>query len=120
MHLTQHVDRTRKAFGDKGYEEVHRFLDQYFNLYGPYHRVALHHKMGVELCVQKFGEEVRPVVELHILDDMGEIRNSWRDFTFDLHNADTWLPKTMKRQADMSLMDVLNKLYPEEFDVDGD
>jgi hypothetical protein len=70
-------------FGNK-YTEVHDFLDQYFPVYGMYHRILLHHQAGLNLIVRAFSESVRPAAEQHIIDDIGMIPGDWREFDFDL------------------------------------
>ena len=59
MTQQQHEQECLITFG-KSFAEVHRFLDQYSaRIRGHNHRMLLHHKRGVELVLQKFGEEAR-------------------------------------------------------------
>ncbi len=73
MERDEHIARCLKVLGPgQGWPEVHDFLDQYFDdAPGSAHRIILHHKMGVEIVVQKFGEAARAAAELHIRDDLG-------------------------------------------------
>ncbi len=93
MKLEEHEERSRILFGKK-HTEVHIFLDQYFAMFGPYHRIVLHHQIGVNLVVAKFSDSVRKVAEQHIIDDLGQVPDDWRNgFDFDLDYADTFLAK---------------------------
>lgn len=64
------------------FSEVHIFLDQFHAKYpGFNHRRLLHHRQGVELCVQTFGEQARGPAEQHIrLDLNGHLLDSWIDY----------------------------------------
>lgn len=86
MKREDHENISLAMFGKK-YREVHEFLDQFFPKYGTYHRVVLHHQLGISLIVQKFSGDVRPVA----------------DFEFEQANA--WSPGN-------DLMADLRKLYP--------
>ena len=68
-HLKEHEEQSIEAFG-KPYTEVHVFLDQFFPRFrGAEHRRILHTVEGVQEVVRRFGEESRPVAELHIKED---------------------------------------------------
>lgn len=69
MNQEEHENISLAMFGEK-HRKVHEFLDQFFPKYGIYHRVFLHHQLGISLVVQKFLGAVRPVAEQHIIDDM--------------------------------------------------
>ncbi len=74
MNKAQHIAATRKALG-ADFAEVHDFLDQFWGEVPSLgHRIILHHALGVELVVARFGEEARPAAELHIRDDMEVIQ----------------------------------------------
>jgi len=72
---TDHEDHCLEILG-KPWPEVHKWLDHYFiQVRGMAHRILLHHQMGIELGVTKFGEDARAALELHITDDFGRILN---------------------------------------------
>jgi hypothetical protein len=104
MKREEHEKISLAMFGEK-HRKVHEFLDQFFPKYGIYHRVVLHHQLGISLVVQKFSGAVRPVAEQHIIDDMGNIPNDFREFDFEFQYADSWLPGN-------DLMADLRQLYP--------
>jgi hypothetical protein len=104
MKREDHENISLAMFGEK-HQKVHEFLDQFFPKYGIYHRVVLHHQLGISLIVQKFSGAVRPVAEQHIIDDMGCIPNDFREFDFEFQYADSWLPGN-------DLMADLRQLYP--------
>lgn len=112
MLLEDHEKITLEKFGKK-FSKIHVFLDQYFPTFGPYHRILLHHQKGVDLIVEKFGEHARSVAQQHIINDQGRIPQDWRDFDFDLDNADFWLSKKTKLELG-SLKNKIKKLYPGE------
>ena len=75
MEMDKHIARCLVLLNGQGWPEVHGFLDQFFvQVPGLGHRIILHHKLGVEIVVRKFGEEARAAAELHIRDDMGMIQ----------------------------------------------
>lgn len=76
MKLEEHEQRCVEKFG-KPYTEVHRFLDQFMEKYGPPHRRLLHHRPGIELIGEKFGAEAALAAELHIRDDFGFVPENW-------------------------------------------
>ncbi len=112
MRREEHEERSQILFGRK-FTEIHEFLDSYFSMFGPYHRIVLHHQLGVERVVQKFPGSVRKVAEQHIIDDLGNVPEDWRNgFDFDLDYADTWLSrKTALGKGDLKA--VIKNLYPE-------
>jgi Domain of unknown function (DUF6915) len=74
MYIAQHADACFYKFG-KAYYEIHEFLDQYQEEYVDYgiaHRLLLHHKLGIDLIAQRFGEEARGPADLHIRQDLKE------------------------------------------------
>jgi len=115
MYREDHEKISLEMFGSK-FTEIHDFLDQYFPKYGPYHRLVLHHQLGISLVCQKFSGPVRAVAEQHILDDLGKIPNDWREFDFELDYADWWLRKKT-RSAKIDLKGDLLKLYPDSADL---
>jgi len=69
-YFDEHCKKSLDLFGEEG-REYHAWLDQYAK-YGYHHRKVLHHKEGVEVGVQLFGEDARKHLEQHIRDDRGE------------------------------------------------
>lgn len=107
MHENEHEQRSLARFGKKN-SEIHIFLDQYFEKYFVYHRIVLHHSLGIELIVKKFGEKARGPAVQHIIDDLGSFPGDFREFDIDLENLDnSALGKDLK--AD------LKRLYPDMF-----
>ena len=78
MRLDQHMKHTLRIYG-RDAEAVHRFLDQFFPKYTVGHRRLLHHKLGVALAVREFGEKAWGPAELHIVDDLGCVPDTWLD-----------------------------------------
>lgn len=68
MNFKEHCDHSRQELGSSG-EIYHKWMDQYFEQYGDQHRAILHHREGIEIGVQIFGEAARPFLELHVRDD---------------------------------------------------
>ena len=91
--LLEHTSDCQRLLGQP-WPEVHTYLDRYFTTYGQAHRLLLHHQLGVDLIIKRFGEAARPAAELHILRDLepgrelgptwpdlrGEIPRSWSDY----------------------------------------
>lgn len=74
----QHAKHTLRIFGRRA-DEVHIFLDQYWAKYRISNRRLLHHRLGVRLAVEKFGETRWGPAEPHIVDDLGCLPGSWID-----------------------------------------
>ena len=111
MKLADHEERSLLMFGRK-YTEIHTFLDQYFTLFGPYHRYCLHHQKGIALAVNKFKGPVRQVAEQHILDDLDLIPKDWSaGFEIELDFADYWVSRKAKLPRG-KLIDTVRMLYP--------
>lgn len=73
MELRKHCKNTMIILG-KPYREIHMAIDQFFHNYrGSMHWTVLHHQLGIELLVERYGEEARQPAEIHIEDDMGFI-----------------------------------------------
>lgn len=67
--LEEHEEHSLEILGAP-WTEVHEWFDQYFDeVPGAAHRVILHHRLGLALGVQLFGEQSRPALERHLLDD---------------------------------------------------
>lgn len=78
MHHEQHAEHSLRIFGRLA-DEVHIFLNQYWTKYRICHRRLWHHRLGVRLAVEEFGETAWGLAELHIVDDLGCILSSWID-----------------------------------------
>lgn len=68
MKLEEHKKVSKILFGEGG-EVYHKWIDTYASLFGYYHRDIFHHKEGIEIGVQIFGECCRKHLEQHIKDD---------------------------------------------------
>lgn len=62
------LDRHLKNTQGQG-EEIHAFIDQYWDEYKEDHRVIFHHARGVEFLINRFGEDARWIIEQHLKDD---------------------------------------------------
>lgn len=69
MKREEHEAECVRELGNP-FTEVHLYLDQFFKERGPRHRSKLHHKRGIELVRQQFGEEAAKAATLHILSDL--------------------------------------------------
>jgi hypothetical protein len=67
-----------QIFGRRA-DEIHSFLDQFWTKYRISPRRLLHHRLGIKLIVEKFGEEAWGAAELHIVDDEGRVPETWLD-----------------------------------------
>lgn len=63
-----HQKRCLELLG-QGFAEVHSWLDRFYPAYDGWHRIILHHRVGLDLLVREMGEGVRAAGELHIRDD---------------------------------------------------
>ena len=73
MDRAQHIMRCMAILGPP-WSQVHDFLDQFFPQFGgEAHRIVLHHALGIELCVSRFGEAARAAANLHVKDDLGGV-----------------------------------------------
>ena len=91
MKLEDHEKQSVEYFG-KPFTEVHVFLDQFFDKFrGAEHRRVLHHTMGVNEIVRRFGEEARPVAELHIKEDWNRYCGVYDVPTLKEIDLDDWL-----------------------------
>lgn len=72
MIFEQHCRASETAFG-KRYENIHRWLDEFVNLYEPSkrykHRKFRHHKEGIQEARKMFGDIGALVAEQHIKHD---------------------------------------------------
>ena len=67
------------------FEEVHRWLDEYFATYGSKHRKFRHHLEGIELARELFGDQGAKAATIHILRDC---RNIPRKVDYENGSAD--------------------------------
>lgn len=51
------------------FEEIHKWLDEFFPIYGPEHRRIRHHREGIEQVRAKFGDRAVEAATIHILRD---------------------------------------------------
>ena len=71
MELQQHIERTRAEL-DQEWVELHKWLDSYFDdFHCSAHWLILHHNLGLELAVKRYGEAAREAARIHIIDDLG-------------------------------------------------
>lgn len=83
----KHVADSQAAFG-RGFEEVHRWLDEFAGTteYGMRHRKVRHHEAGVREAKALFGPGADEAARQHIVADLKE--EGWREG--DRFPADTW------------------------------
>jgi len=67
MRCKEHCAKSKELFGEEG-ESYHKWIDSYAAL-GYRHRLILHHKEGIEVGIQLFGEKARKHLEQHVIDD---------------------------------------------------
>jgi len=90
MHIAEHEQRCLNILGGQ-YTEIHTWLDQYYNdEISVAHRVALHHRPGIELGVTLFGESARKALELHVEDDFEFIPDTPEDVVQMMRDQDFW------------------------------
>jgi hypothetical protein len=104
-----HSERSLRFFGET-YSEVHAFLDRYFREFGPSHRQLLHHKKGIELVVEIFGEDSRKHAEQHIIDDLKMISTSEIPDDWEWYGK----PFLLRLEDYGRFRYVLKKLYPQD------
>lgn len=113
MQLKDHMLSTLEKLGYE-FQELHIALDDYYMIFrSSLHWVILHHKLGIEKMVERFGESCRTAAETHIKDDFGFVPTGPTDprllkhvyFTgpWDLEHAE----------------EVLEKLYGLSFDLEA-
>jgi len=82
MKLEDHLKNT-KGEG----EEIHKFMDQYWDEFQEDHHIILHHRKGIEYICNKFGNNSKWIVMQHLKDDgydgiQRQIRNNHNDPLF--------------------------------------
>jgi len=86
MEFEKHCQETLQKLGNR-YEEVHIWLDYYYQFEGVSHREKRHHTNGVKEVEKLFGKEAGKAAVLHIKSDLcGDLPTpeEWKD-------ADYWL-----------------------------
>lgn len=112
MKLEDHEKQSVDWFG-KPFTEVHIFLDQFFPLFrGAEHRRVLHHTAGVEEVVRRFGEEARPVAELHIKEDWVTYCGVYAVPDLKEIDLDDWL--LLNHSVQVYMDEVMKELYTEK------
>ena len=101
-----------KAMLDKDYEHIHRFLDQYAEIFNPqifaeYHRTFLHNKAGLEAIRAKWGNEAYLAGIIHLSRDYHElamdnkdmdwIMERWGRVLMYFNNMDNFVPRLKQR-----------------------
>ena len=114
MKLEEHEKQSVEVFG-KPWTEVHVFLDQFYPKFrGAEHRRVLHHTAGVNEVVRRFGEEARPVAELHIKEDWHRYCGVYDVPTLKEIDLDDWLLLNYNVQCYMD--EIMKELYTEKVD----
>lgn len=70
--LAQHNNDCLKFLGEP-FENVNRWVDEYFAQYGPTHRRFRHHREGIEEARALFGDRGATAAAIHILRDCRQI-----------------------------------------------
>jgi hypothetical protein len=70
--LSQHNKDCSRFLGES-FEDVNKWIDEYFSLYGPTHRKFRHHREGIEEARELFGERAATAAAIHILRDCRHI-----------------------------------------------
>lgn len=68
MWLSEHCARCKEFFGDE-FKDANIWIDQYFKVIGGWHRLILHHQLGLDLVLRHFGVSGYEPLKLHIEDD---------------------------------------------------
>lgn len=66
----EHCEDCYRELGDR-FEEVNRWLDEWFRVVGPDHRDLRHNERGVEKVRRKWGDKAAKAAEIHIMKDEG-------------------------------------------------
>ena len=111
MKLEEHEKQSIDVFG-KPWTEVHVFLDQFFPLFrGADHRRILHHETGVNEVVRRFGEEARPVAELHIKMDWKGYCGVFEVPTLKDIDLDDWL--LLQHRDKLYMDEIMKEIFTE-------
>lgn len=96
------------------HKDVHEALDDYFfEFRSSLHWVILHHRLGVEKMVERFGGRARRAAEIHIEDDIGFVPTSPTDPRLLSHVYYTG-PRDLE-YAD----EILQEVYGQFFDLEA-
>ncbi|WP_338667344.1 hypothetical protein [Pseudodesulfovibrio methanolicus] len=113
MILEDHMQSTREKLGNE-FEELHIAIDDYYMEFrSSLHWVILHHQLGIEKMVERFGESCRSAAEVHITDDFGFVPAG---------PADSRLLKHVYFNGPWDLEhaeEVLEKVYGQSFDLEA-
>lgn len=112
MQLQDHMKSTQQQLGGE-FQELHIALDDYYMTFcSSLHWVILHHQLGIEKMVERFGENCRAAAEIHIKDDFGFVptgptdprllKHVYFNGPWDLEHAE----------------EVLEKVYGQSFDLE--
>jgi DNA-binding GntR family transcriptional regulator len=67
-HFDEHCNDCIAALGEP-FPQVHLWLDEFFPVKGPHHRVVRHHRDGVEEVRKAWGDRAAAAAEVHIKKD---------------------------------------------------
>jgi hypothetical protein len=70
--LEQHTSDSVRFLGEP-FENVNRWMDEFFARYGPLHRKVRHHREGIEEAREIFGDRAALAAAIHILRDCRHI-----------------------------------------------
>jgi hypothetical protein len=71
-HFDQHCRDCERVLGRR-YEDVNRWMDELFRLFGPDHRAYRHHWRGVYTAKGLWGEDGARAAVVHIVRDCGSV-----------------------------------------------
>lgn len=112
MQLRDHMKSTQQHFGDE-FQELHIALDDYYMTFrSSLHWVILHHQLGIEKMVERFGDNCRAAAEIHIKDDFGFVPTDPTDPRLLKHVYFTG-PRDLEHAEE-----VLEKVYGKFFDFE--
>ncbi|WP_338667346.1 hypothetical protein [Pseudodesulfovibrio methanolicus] len=125
MRLDSHINSTYKQIG-QDFRQIHIEIDKYFvHFRSSLHWVILHHQLGIELLVERFGEEARRSAEIHIRDDFA-VRNFENEVVEEGFTPIGPIdPRLLERvnflgPRDLEYADeILEELYGKKFDLEA-
>lgn len=113
MKIEDHMESTLMKIGEE-HKDVHQALDDYFfEFRSSLHWVILHHQLGIEKMVERFGGRARRAAEIHIEDDLGFVPSGPTDPR--LLEVLTFLGPRDLELAD----EILEELYGKEFHLEA-
>ncbi len=108
MDLFEHEKECVRLLG-RPWTEVHVFLDQYSAKFrGFLHRRLLHHRLGIEAVVMRFGDGARHAAELHVEQDLGFVPKDWREldeYCFFLGDEESLMEAELRRLYGVEVFD---------------